>query len=81
MLAEPAVGGDVGAKSEIYNLVNDLARNGVGVIFISSEPDEIFRVADRILVMYRKRIVAGFQARETDIQKLMAIATGAAAAS
>jgi ABC-type sugar transport system ATPase subunit len=81
ILDEPTVGVDVGAKGEIYNLVNSLAKSGVSVIFISSEPEEIFRVADRILVMYRRRIVGEFQAGATDIKKLMAIATGVQAAS
>ncbi len=80
ILDEPTVGIDVGTKSEIYRLVNDLAASGLGVIFISSEPEEIFRVADRILVMYRRKVVAEFQAGDTDINELMAHATGAKSA-
>ena len=81
ILDEPTIGVDVGAKGEIYNLVNDLTRKGVGILFISSEPEEMFRVADRILVMYRRRIVGEFQARGTDIKTLMATAAGVQAAS
>ncbi len=76
ILDEPTAGIDVHAKGEIYNLVNQLAADGSAVLFISSEPEEIFRVADRILVMYRKRIVGEFNASEADMQTLMTMAMG-----
>ena len=76
ILDEPTAGIDVHAKGEIYNLVNRLAHDGAGVLFISSEPEEIFRVADRILVMYRKKIVGEFAARDADMPTLMAMAMG-----
>lgn len=74
---EPTVGIDVGTKGEIYNLVNELAYNGASILFISSEPEEILRVADRILVMYRKRIAAKFSVEEASVKKLMSVAMGA----
>ncbi len=76
ILDEPTAGIDVHAKGEIYNLVNKLAHDGAGVLFISSEPEEMFRVADRILVMYRKKIVGEFAAGAADMQTLMTLAMG-----
>ncbi|MPW21856.1 ATP-binding cassette domain-containing protein [Paraburkholderia sp. CNPSo 3157] len=58
ILDEPTRGVDIGAKSEIYRIINELAKSGVGVIVISSELPEIIGVADRVLVM-REGIVAG----------------------
>ena len=49
---EPTRGVDVGAKIEIYNLINEVAKKGVGVVVISSDMPEIMGIADRILVMY-----------------------------
>ncbi|CAG9253307.1 sugar ABC transporter ATP-binding protein [Paraburkholderia unamae] len=58
ILDEPTRGVDIGAKSEIYRIINDLARTGVGIIVISSELPEIIGVADRVLVM-REGVFAG----------------------
>jgi len=58
ILDEPTRGVDIGAKSEIYRIINDLARSGVGVIVISSELPEVIGVADRVLVM-REGEIAG----------------------
>ena len=49
---EPTRGVDVGAKIEIYNLINEVAKKGVGVVVISSDMPEIMGISDRILVMY-----------------------------
>lgn len=51
ILDEPTRGIDMGAKSQIYTIIDDLARNGVGVIVISSELTELIGIADRVLVM------------------------------
>ncbi|MCC8116067.1 MAG: ATP-binding cassette domain-containing protein, partial [Planctomycetes bacterium] len=56
MIDEPTRGIDVGAKVEIYNLINDLAQQGVGIIIGSSEMPEGIGRADRILVMCQGRI-------------------------
>ena len=53
ILAEPTRGIDVGAKSEIYGFMQDMAEQGTGIIMISSEMPELLGVADRILVMYQ----------------------------
>ncbi|WP_306118201.1 MULTISPECIES: sugar ABC transporter ATP-binding protein [unclassified Roseitalea] len=58
ILDEPTRGIDVGAKSEIYRLIADLARNGLGIIVISSEMGELLGLSDRILVMSEGRITA-----------------------
>ncbi len=55
---EPTRGIDVGAKVEIYNLINELATNGAAILMISSELPEILGMADRVLVMHRGRLVA-----------------------
>ena len=57
ILDEPTRGVDIGAKSEIYRIMDELARSGIGIIFISSELPEIIGVADRVLVMRGGRIV------------------------
>ena len=51
ILDEPTRGVDIGAKSEIYRIINELARSGVGIIVISSELPEVLGVADRVIVM------------------------------
>ena len=58
ILDEPTRGVDVGAKSEIYRLIDDLAKRGMAVVMISSELPEIIGVADRVLVM-REGVIAG----------------------
>ena len=58
ILDEPTKGIDVGAKYEIYRLMKDLAEQGFGVIFISSELDEIVRCCNRIIVMHEGEIIS-----------------------
>jgi len=58
MIDEPSRGVDVGAKVEIYHLINELSRQGVGVIIVSSETEELMGICDRILVM-RKGAIQG----------------------
>jgi ABC-type sugar transport system ATPase subunit len=58
MLDEPTRGVDVGAKSEIYRLLFDVAKDGVAVLVSSSENPELLTLCDRILVMFRGRIAA-----------------------
>src|SRR5690554_3938092 len=57
LLDEPTRGIDVGAKAEIFNLLQELAAQGTGIIFISSELEEVVKIADRILIMYNGRLV------------------------
>jgi ABC-type sugar transport system ATPase subunit len=58
ILDEPTRGVDVGAKDEIYELIDGLAQEGMGILVISSELEELVRLCDRILSVYDGRIVA-----------------------
>lgn len=73
---EPTRGIDVGAKTEIYQLMNRLAEQGVGIIMISSELPEILGMSDRILVMHDGRIVGELSREEATQEKIMFLATG-----
>ncbi len=77
LLDDPTVAVDVGAKVEIYNLINRLAGEGKGIIFVSSDLEETVEMCDRILVMYRGRIVGKYQRGEIDSDQLLAVASGA----
>jgi ribose transport system ATP-binding protein len=72
---EPTRGIDVGAKSEIYRLLNDLAQQGKAIIMISSELPEILRMSHRILVMCEGRITGELSAAEATQEKIMTFAT------
>ncbi len=81
ILDEPTRGVDVGAKSEIYRLIDELAQSGIGIIMISSELPEIIGVADRVLVMREGRIAGEVAATpDTPInqEEIMTLSTGAA---
>jgi ribose transport system ATP-binding protein len=72
---EPTRGIDVGAKSEIYKLVNDLAAQGKAIIVISSELPEVLLLSHRILVMCEGRITGDVSALDATQESLMALAT------
>jgi ribose transport system ATP-binding protein len=72
---EPTRGIDVGAKSEIYHLLNELAEQGKSIIMISSELPEILRMSHRIIVMCEGRITGELTAEEADQVKIMTYAT------
>jgi len=76
LLDEPTRGIDVGAKAEIYALMGELARQGVGILMISSELPEILGVSDRVLVVRRGSIVAEFDRDEATQEAIMHRATG-----
>lgn len=73
---EPTRGIDVGAKLEIYNIMNELVKNGVGIIMISSELPEVLGMSDRILVMCRGEITGELSREEANQEKIMYYATG-----
>jgi ribose transport system ATP-binding protein len=76
MLDEPTRGIDVGAKAEIYDLMRNLATEGVGVLMISSEMEEVINLSDRIAVMHEGAI-AGFLSRdEASEEAIMRLAVG-----
>lgn len=74
---EPTRGIDVGAKQEIYRLMNDLAETGTGIIMISSELPEVLGMSDRILVMQEGRIRAELGGGEATQETIMRFATQA----
>jgi len=71
---EPTRGIDVGAKKEVYTLLNQLAKEDKAILFISSELPELFGIADRILVMRRGRLVGNLTTRETSQEEVMHLA-------
>ena len=73
MMDEPTRGIDIQAKEQIFALVRDLARQGLAVLFVSSEIEEVLDVADRILVMNQGRITHSRQHDEVDLEQLMAL--------
>ncbi|MBI4429176.1 MAG: sugar ABC transporter ATP-binding protein [Ignavibacteriales bacterium] len=72
---EPTVGIDVGVKYEIYNLINQLAKDGVGVIVISSDLPELLGICDRIAVMCEGRITGTMMRQEATQEKILKLAT------
>ena len=72
---EPTRGIDVAAKVEIYNLMNDLKKRGIGVLFVSSEMPEIIGFADRIIVMCEGRVTGEFPVSEATQNKILEKAT------
>jgi ribose transport system ATP-binding protein len=72
---EPTRGIDVASKIEIYNIINELKKNGIGVMFVSSELPEVLGMADRILVMCNGRITADLAARNTSQEEILRYAT------
>ncbi|RDE10403.1 sugar ABC transporter ATP-binding protein [Pelagibacterium lacus] len=77
LLDEPTVAVDVGAKVEIYNLMNRLASEGKALIFLSSDLEEIVEMCDRVLVIYRGALIGEYQRGEIDADRLLAAASGA----
>lgn len=73
---EPTRGVDVGAKVEIYELMNELTAKGVGIIMISSELPEILGMSDRILVMAQGTIAGQFLSEEANQEKILHCALG-----
>jgi ABC-type sugar transport system ATPase subunit len=76
LLDEPTRGVDVGAKSEIYRLIDSLARSGKAILVISSELEEILTVSDRILVMREGRVAGEFLRTEATQERITATAMG-----
>ncbi len=79
ILDEPTRGIDVGAKVEIYQLVNELTASGHAVLMISSDLPEVLGMSDRVLVMSQGRIAGELTAREATQDAVMALAVGTSA--
>ena len=76
ILDEPTRGVDVATKLEIYSIIRDLAKDGMGILFISSELPEILGMSDRALVMREGRLVGEFVSEQATEEKLLACAAG-----
>ncbi|MEE3060413.1 MAG: sugar ABC transporter ATP-binding protein [Verrucomicrobiota bacterium] len=76
MLDEPTRGIDVGAKREIYKLMEKLAGEGMAVLFVSSEMEEVLGMADRAYVMHEGRISGELNRQELSEESIMNLATG-----
>ena len=72
----PTQGVDVGAKEEIYDIILRLAEEGVAIVILSSEAQEIIRLCDRTLVMYHGTICGELKAEQMNEQNIMVLATG-----
>ena len=75
ILDEPTRGVDVGAKAEIYEIMNELTKQGVSIIMISSELPEIINMSDRVYVMYDGRITGCIPWQELSQEAIMKLAT------
>ncbi|WP_088008561.1 sugar ABC transporter ATP-binding protein [Indiicoccus explosivorum] len=76
ILDEPTRGVDIGAKKEIYSIINGLAEQGVSILMISSELPEVLGMADRVLVMHEGRLAADLPKAELTQELIMHHATG-----
>lgn len=76
ILDEPTRGIDVGAKVEVYQLMSELVKEGVGIIMISSELPELLAMSDRILVMHEGEITGELTNDEATQEKILALASG-----
>ena len=79
LLDEPTRGVDVGAKEEIYRLMEELAESGVAILFASSEMEEILGMSDRALVMHEGSISGQLERAQLSEESIMQLATGKAA--
>jgi ABC-type sugar transport system ATPase subunit len=73
IMDEPTRGIDIQAKEQIFELMRDLARRGLAVLFVSSEIEEVLDVADRILIMNQGRITGETVPEEVNLQDLLAL--------
>jgi ABC-type sugar transport system ATPase subunit len=76
LLDEPTRGVDVGAKREIYQLMNEWTAQGIAIILITSEMPELLAMSDRIVVMHRGRITAEFAGGQASAETILAAAMG-----
>ena len=76
ILDEPTRGGDIGAKKEIYSVINEMAAKGVAVIMVSSELPEVLGMSDRIMVVHEGKVTGIIDGATADQAKVMTLATG-----
>lgn len=73
LMDEPTRGIDIQAKDQVYRLVRDLAQQGVGIIFVSSELEEVLEVSDRILILNHGRVTAELSGAEAKLEQVLAL--------
>jgi ABC-type sugar transport system ATPase subunit len=78
LLDEPTKGVDVAAKAEIHRLLLDLARQGIAIVLVSCELDELLTLCDRIMVLSRGRVTDTMPREQASAARIMLAATGAA---
>ncbi len=76
ILDNPTQGVDVGAKEDIYNIILELAKQGIAVVILSSEAQEIIRICSRAVVMYHGTIQDELHGDEMKEETIMRLATG-----
>jgi ABC-type sugar transport system ATPase subunit len=76
ILDEPTKGIDVGAKAEVYQMICDLAKSGLGVVFISSELPEVIGLSDRVIVMCGGRVSGELKREELSEERILRLAMG-----
>ena len=76
LLDEPTRGVDVGAKAEIYALIDELARQGKAILVISSELEELLSLSDRVVVMREGRLTGEYARADATQENVMQAATG-----
>lgn len=76
LLDEPTRGVDIGAKEEIYNLINELAAQGMAILFVSSDLEEIRGISDRVLVMHEGKLTGELKRDNLSEEAIMQLATG-----
>ena len=79
LLDEPTRGIDVGAKGEIYTLIDKLAKQGVAILFVSSDMEEVLSLSDRVIVMHEGQITGKLTKSELSEEAVMRLATNATA--
>lgn len=75
LLDEPTRGVDIGAKAEIYRIMEELAHEGVAILFVSSDLEEVLGISDRVLVMHEGKMTGELPRNELSAESVMALAT------
>ena len=75
-LDEPTQGIDIGAKTEIYDIIHDLSENGMSVIVVSSEMQEIMSLCDRMIVMYEGKVSGELLHSDFEEEQIMTYMSG-----
>ena len=76
LLDEPTRGVDVMSKSEIYQLIDQMAEMGIAILAISSDLEEVLRISDRVLVMHKGRLAGQLNRDQLTEETIMHLATG-----